>query len=46
MAFFSPPGIEKLYSGEMMITPSAARMASANALTSAGNPVVFWISAL
>src|SRR5712672_2772389 len=39
MAFLRPPGIEKLYSGVTMITPSAARMASASAVTGPGNPV-------
>jgi hypothetical protein len=46
MAFFSPPGMEKLYSGVQKITPSAARMASASALTGAGKPVEFCMSAL
>ena len=46
MAFFRPPGIDQLYSGETMITPSALRMASAHACTSAGKPVVSWISRL
>jgi hypothetical protein len=46
MAFFSPPGMEKLYSGVQKITPSAARMASASKLTGAGKPVEFCISAL
>jgi hypothetical protein len=44
MAFFRPPGIDQLYSGETMIRPSAPRMASAQVFTSAGNPVVSWIS--
>ena len=44
MAFFRPPGIDQLYSGETMIRPSALRMASAQAFTSAGKPVVSWIS--
>ena len=46
IAFFRPPGREKLYSGVQKITPSAARIASASAVASAGNPVEFWISAL
>ena len=46
MAFLSPPGIEKLYSGVTMITPSAARMASASALTAAGKPLASCTSAL
>ena len=41
IAFFSPPGMLQLYSGETMITPSAARMASAQTVTSAGKPVLF-----
>jgi hypothetical protein len=45
-AFLRPPGMVKLYSGVQNTTPSAARMASANAFTGAGNPVEFWISAL
>ena len=39
MAFFKPPGIDQLYSGETMMTPSALRMASHQATTSAGMPV-------
>ena len=39
MAFFSAPGTEKLYSGETMMTPSAARIASASAMTGAGKTV-------
>ena len=46
MAFFNPPGIDQLYSGETMIRPSALRMASAQAFTSAGKPLAVWISAL
>src|SRR5215469_3520945 len=46
IAFLSPPGMPKLYSGVQKITPSAARMASASVLTGAGKPVEFWISAL
>src|SRR5258708_22811491 len=46
MAFFSPPGMVKLYSGVQKITPSAARIASASAFTGAGKPVEFWMSAL
>jgi hypothetical protein len=46
MAFFRPPGIDQLYSGETMISPSAPRMASAQALTSCGKPVSFWMSKL
>ena len=46
MAFFKPPGIDQLYSGETMISASAPRMASAHALTSAGKPLAAWISAL
>ena len=38
MAFFRPPGIDQLYSGETMISPSALRMASAHAVTGAGKP--------
>ena len=41
IAFLSPPGIPQLYSGETMMTASAARMASAQASTSAGMPVLF-----
>jgi hypothetical protein len=41
MAFLSPPGREKLYSGVQKITPSAARIASARVFTAAGKPVVF-----
>src|SRR6185503_18894412 len=44
MAFFRPPGIDQLYSGETTITPSALRIASAHACPSAGKPVVSWIS--
>ncbi len=40
IAFLSPPGIVQLYSGETMTTPSAARIASAQAITSAGSPDV------
>ena len=39
IAFFSVPGIVQLYSGDTMITPSAARIASANAVTLGGKPV-------
>jgi len=46
IAFFRPPGIDQLYSGDTMISPSALRMASAQALTSAGKPVAFWMSKL
>ena len=46
MAFFNPPGMEKLYSGVQKITPSAARMASASTLTDAGKPVEVCMSAL
>ena len=46
IAFLIPAGIDQLYSGETMITPSTARIASANAVTSAGKPDVFWMSAL
>ena len=46
MAFFSPPGIDQLYSGETMTSPSALRMASAQALTSGGKPVASWMSKL
>ena len=46
MAFFSPPGIDQLYSGDTMISASALRMASAQAFTSAGKPVEFWMSTL
>ena len=38
IAFFKPPGMEKLYSGEVKITPSAERIASANACTAVGMP--------
>ena len=41
MAFLSPPGREKLYSGVQKITPSAARIASAKALTGAGKTELF-----
>ena len=37
MAFFKPPGIDQLYSGETMTMASALRISSAQALTSAGN---------
>ena len=37
MAFLSTPGIDQLYSGETMITPSAARMASARRDDVGGN---------
>jgi hypothetical protein len=46
IAFLSPPGSEKLYSGVQKMTPSAARIASARTFTGAGNPVEFWTSAL
>jgi hypothetical protein len=46
IAFLRPPGIEKLYSGELKITPSAARTASASLCTGGGNPLVSWTSAL
>ncbi len=46
IAFFRPPGIDQLYSGDTMMTASALRMASAQATTSAGKPVEFWMSAL
>ena len=46
IAFFWPPGIDQLYSGETMISPSALRTASAHATISAGKPVAFWISKL
>ena len=45
MAFLRPPGIVQLYSGETMMTPSALRMASAQAVTGAGKPAL-WISKL
>ena len=38
IAFLSPPGIDQLYSGDTTMTPSALRMASAQALASAGKP--------
>src|SRR6516164_1453092 len=41
IAFFRPPGIDQLYSGDTMITPSALRMASAQVFTSAGKPLEF-----
>ena len=44
MAFLSVPGIVQLYSGLTMITPSAARIASANAVTLGGKPVASWSS--
>ena len=44
MAFFRPPGIDQLYSGDTMISPSALRMASAQATASAGKPVASWMS--
>ncbi len=46
MAFLSPPGIDQLYSGDTMMIASAARMASAQALTSAGKPADCWRSKL
>src|SRR5215467_1641489 len=46
IAFFRPPGIDQLYSGDTMISPSALRMASTQAFTSAGKPVEFWMSKL
>jgi hypothetical protein len=36
IAFFRPPGIDQLYSGETMIRPSAPRMASAHFSREAG----------
>ena len=44
IAFLSVPGMVQLYSGETIITPSAARIASANAVTLGGKPVAFWSS--
>src|SRR5262249_1179120 len=44
--FLGAPGTLKLYSGGQKIPRSAAGMASASALTCAGKPVEFWISAL
>jgi hypothetical protein len=44
MAFFRPPGIDQLYSGDTMINASAARMASAQMFTSGGKPVASWMS--
>ena len=41
IAFLSAPGIVQLYSGETMMTPSAVRIASAQAFTSAGKPDEF-----
>ena len=41
IAFFRPPGIDQLYSGDTMISPSALRIASAQAFTSVGKPVEF-----
>ena len=38
IAFFSPPGMVQLYSGETMMTPSAARIASASAVAAGGKP--------
>src|SRR6516162_1224350 len=46
IAFLRSPGIDQLYSGDTMTSPSAPRMASAQAFTSAGKPVVFWMSKL
>ena len=40
MAFFKGPGIDQLYSGVTMTMPSAARMASAQAVTAAGTPAI------
>jgi hypothetical protein len=38
IAFLSPPGMLQLYSGETIMTPSAARIVSAQVITSAGSP--------
>ena len=46
IAFLRPPGMLKLYSGVQKITPSAARIASASAVTGCGKPVEFWMSKL
>src|SRR5512134_1041931 len=46
IAFFRPAGIDQLYSGETMITPSAVRIASAQAFTSGGKPDACWRSKL
>ena len=44
-AFFRTPGIEKLYSGEAMSTPSAARMASRKSATAFGKPTQEFLDA-
>jgi hypothetical protein len=44
IAFFRTPGIDQLYSGEQIRTPSAARIAAASSLTGAGNPSLSWTS--
>src|SRR5262249_58531542 len=41
-----PAGDRPIVLGETMISPSALRMASAQATISAGKPVAFWISKL
>ena len=44
IAFFSTPGIDQLYSGEQISTPSAARIAAARSLTGPGKPLLSWTS--
>ena len=46
IAFFSAPGIVQLYSGETMITPSAARIAAASSSAAGGKPEASCMSAL
>src|SRR5262245_3454271 len=46
IAFFSPPGIDQLYSGDTNRTPSAARTAVARSSAGPGKPEASWMSAL
>src|SRR3974377_631064 len=46
IAFFRAPGIVQLYSGDTMITPSAARIAAARSSAAGGKPDASWISEL
>src|SRR6188472_3424593 len=46
IAFFRPPGIDQLYSGETMMTPSELRISDAQVLTSGGSPEASLRSAL
>src|SRR4029450_6015842 len=46
IAFFSPPGIDQLYSGDTNRIPSAARIAVARSSAGPGKPEASWISAL